>query len=73
MIQFRVVTVTNNLEAHPQYREDTREFPRLVQHIEDAVEVFVVDMRDGGFWVASDFFYGTNITHFVVDSLEAPE
>lgn len=72
MIEFRVITITNDLQEHPQYRDDTEEFPNLVQYIEDEVETFVVDMRDGGFWGASDFFFGTNITHFIVDSSEAP-
>ena len=45
MIKFRVVTVTSNLEEYPQHREDTKEFPYLVDSRE-ATETFVVD-EDG--------------------------
>ena len=72
MIKFRVVTVTNDLEAYPQYREDTDEFPYLADRlVEDEIETFVVD-EDGGYWEAKDFFSGTNITYFIVDSSERP-
>jgi len=73
MRKLRVVTVTNNVEAYPQHCEDSEEFPYLVDDlVEDQVEHFIVD-EDGGFWNARDFFYCTNITHFIVDSSEAPE
>jgi len=72
MITFRIVTVTNNLESYPQHWEDTREFPDLVEELDNDIETFVIDPRDGGWWVASEFFGCTNISHFVVDSGEAP-
>jgi len=70
MITFRLVTVTNSA-AYPQHREDSEEFPHLVDHVEDEIEHFIVD-EDGGWWEARDFFYCTNITHFIVDSSERP-
>ena len=72
MIKFRVITVTNNLEAYPQHREDSEEFPYLVDYlVEDQVEHFIVD-GDGGYWAARDFFDCNSITHFIVDSSERP-
>jgi hypothetical protein len=72
MRKLRVVTVTNNLEEYPWNREDTEEFPYLVDYVEDEIGLFVVD-EDGGFWEASEFFHCTNITHFIIDSSESPE
>lgn len=72
MIQFRVVTITNDLEEYPQYRADTEEFLELVQWIEDEIEVLVIDPRDGGFWPAREFFEMVRVKHFIVDSSEAP-
>jgi len=72
MITFRVVTVTNNLEQYPQHVYDNDEFPHLIDYVEDEVETFVVDENDGGFWKSSEFFQCTNVTHFLIDSSEAP-
>lgn len=71
MIKFRIVNVTTDLDEYPQYREDTEEFAHLIVYVEDDFETFIVD-EDGGFWEAKDFFYCTNITHFIVDSTERP-
>ncbi len=72
MIQFRVVTITNNVDRYPQYREDTEEFPDLVVFVEDEFESLVVDPRDGNFWKVNEFFDCVDIRHFIVDSSEAP-
>lgn len=72
MIVFRVVKITNNLDKYPQCREDNEEFPNLVPRVEDEFEIFVVDPRDGGFWMAKEFFECTSTTHFIIDSSEAP-
>ena len=72
MIKFRIVTVTNDLEQYPQHREDSEEFPHLVDRlVEDEIEHFVVD-EDGDYWVMGEFFHCVNITHFIVDSSEKP-
>ncbi len=73
MIRFRVATITNDLEAYPQHRDDTEEFSEYIVFLDDDVETFVIDTRDGGFWAASRFFICNNITVFMVDSSEAPD
>ncbi len=72
MIQFRVVTITDDLAKYPQYHEDTEEFSDLVVFLTDPIESFVVDPRDGNFWPIEEFFNDTDISHFVIDSSEAP-
>ena len=72
MIQFQVITITNDIERYPQFREDSEEFCHLIEFIDDEVETFIVDERDDGFWTADEFFDCTRITTFVVDSMEAP-
>lgn len=74
MIKFRVVTITNNLEEYPQYRDDTEEFPEMVFYVvEDEVDTFVVDTRNGDFWPAREFFNMVTISYFIIDSAEEPK
>ncbi len=73
MIEFRVITITNDLDKFPQFREDTEEFPDLVKEMEHYVETLVVDPRDGRYWPASDFFDDTGVTRIIVDAAEVPE
>ena len=73
MKKLRLVIVTNNPEEYPQHREDSEEFPHLVDRVEDEIELFIVDDEDGGYWEARDFFNCTNVTHFIVDSSEVSE
>ena len=73
MIEFRVVTITNDLDKFPQYQEDTEEFPEFVEILKHHVETYVVDPRDGCGWEASEFFDRTGVTRVVVDAEEVPE
>jgi hypothetical protein len=74
MVDLRVVTVTSNLEEYPHLRRDTEEFPYLVSEcVEDEVEDFIVDVRDGGYWTCREFFECSSVTHFLVEDSEAPE
>ncbi len=64
-IPLRVVTITNNLEAYPEFTKDTLEFTFLVGHIEDEVETFIVGEDD--YWRQQDFFPANGgIKHLVV-------
>jgi hypothetical protein len=73
MVEFKIVTVTNNSEKFPWY-DDTFWHPGLVSDIPDDMEVadFVVDER-GGSWLASEFFKHTDVLRFFVNEDEAPE
>ena len=73
MIEFRVITITSDLDNFPQYQEDTEEFPELIETMTHYVETLVVDPRDCGCWKASEFFDATDITRVVVDVAEVPE
>ncbi len=73
MRKLRVIHVTTDLNTYPGCRENNEEFPHLVERlVEDDFESFVVD-EDGGYWTTREFFDCTSITHFIVDSSEAPE
>ena len=73
MRKLQLVTVTNNLDKHPQYHEESEDFPWLVKQVEDEVETFVFDEEYGGYWKSREFFDRTNVTHFIVDSNEVPK
>lgn len=62
-MRYRVVTVTNNLADYPQDEADTKEFPKLVEQVEDEEETFIVD-EEGNFWLASEFFYQNILIEF---------
>lgn len=68
--KLRVVNITNNLEKYPEYTDDTKEFPYLVEHVGDEIEVFVVEPDTSGvsFWRANYFFHYTNVREFLVDA-----
>jgi hypothetical protein len=66
MIEFRVVTITKDLERNPECREATEEFPEMVPYVEDEVEVFVVG--GGDFWPAREFFNMLSVECFTVDA-----
>ena len=69
--KFRVIVVTNNPEEYPQYAEASKEFPDLVEEIEDECETFVVLIESSrferGHWPARDFFMMVHIGSFESD------
>lgn len=74
MVEFRLMTVTNNLDRYPEHDEDTYNNPGLVSDIPDCNEVadFVVDER-GDSWLAHEFFRQTDVRRFFVNEDEAPK
>lgn len=68
MIELQVVTLTTDVAKYPEHAEDTAKYPDLVSYIDDEVESFVVDPRDGGgFWGADEFFACNRVTRILVD------
>lgn len=67
--ELKVVTVTNDLKACPEYAEATAEYPRLVKYVGDQVETFIVDPL-GGFWPADEFFDMVSLSAIAVDPKE---
>ena len=63
-IPLRVVTVTDDIEANPEFAADTKEFPYLVDYIEDEIETFIVGEDD--FWRHQDFFLLGDIKRFTI-------
>lgn len=67
--KLRVVIITNNLAEYPQHKDDTNEFPHLVEYVEDEEEIFIADpLNPDEFWTARDFFYCVNVREFLVDA-----
>ena len=54
-MKYKVITVTNNLNEYPHYREATLAHPELVDRVGDECETFVVD-ETGQYWPADEFF-----------------
>jgi hypothetical protein len=70
MIELQIVTITTDPAKYPEYADDTVKHPDLVSYVEDEVETFVVDPRDGGFWGANEFFDCNPVTRILVDPAE---
>ena len=67
MKRFRVVSITNNIEDYPESKEDTLEFPGLVEDVEDEQALFVIDLEADEIYKADDFFYSFNVKFFVIE------
>jgi hypothetical protein len=67
MKRFRVVSITNNTEDYPESKDDTLEFPGLIEDVEDEQELFVIDLEADEIYKASDFFYSFNVRFFTVE------
>lgn len=63
-MKYRLLRITNDINACPLAKEDTEEFPYIVKYVDDEEEFFVMD-EDGNFWEARDFFYMTDIKEFI--------
>ena len=61
----RVVWVTNNLEMNPECEKANKEFPHLIEYVEDDFDGFVVDEDDDdAFWPVREFFMMVDVTAF---------
>lgn len=65
-MEYRVVKITNNIEAYPDCKQDTEEFPNIVFHVEDEMDLFIVD-SDGKFWPSDEFFSMVEIKKFTTE------
>ena len=66
-MNYRVVSITNNVGEYPESAKDTENFPHLVQHLEDEHELFVVRLGTDDFWCADDFLQMVGIRDFSTD------
>lgn len=66
MYNFRVLRITNNIEDYPDCEKDTLEFPDLVEHVSDEMDIFIFNLETGNFWKAGDFFYEVSLSGFYV-------
>ena len=62
-MKYRVVKISNSVEEYPDCVADTKEFPHLIKHIEDEMQLFVI-AENGDFWDAEEFFNMNSITEF---------
>lgn len=63
---FKVVKISNNLEEYPECKKDTDDHPNLIEHVNDEMDIFIID-NDGGWCRADDFFYNENIKAFLAE------
>ena len=62
-MKYRVLNISNNIISNPECCEDSKEFPEIVEFVEDECELFIGD-ENRSFWLASEFFMMTNISEF---------
>jgi len=56
MNTFRVLQITNKIDEYPDCKEDTLEFPDLVEEVEDEMEIFILCVETDEFWKSREFF-----------------
>ena len=59
-----IVTPDAEKEYPAKYREDTKEFPHLIEVIEDEADIFVMDMDRSEWYPAKEFFHMVSISEF---------
>lgn len=76
MNKYKIVTVTNRIDKYPQFIDDSKLYPFLIEHIgfykssefddfEFEIDTFVVEEVTGKFWNAEIFFeYESHIKTF---------
>ena len=65
-MKYRVLKITNNVEKYPECKEDTKEFPDLVNYVKDEMELIIMNERDD--WVfADEFFFTHTVKEFNVE------
>ena len=62
-MKFNVVKITNNLDDYPECKNDTENYPSLVEYVDDEMELFIVD-EEGNSWAAGEFFFMVNMSKF---------
>ena len=67
-MNYRIVRISKNVEEYPDCADDTAEFPHLVRHIQDEMDIFVVLVGQEAekFWPASEFFLMVSASEFTI-------
>jgi len=66
-MNYRVVTITNNLEDYPGCKDDNEEFPEMIDYVSDETDLFIIEVHDDGtytWYPADEFFYMKKIKSF---------
>lgn len=70
MKNFRAVYIVRPKSKHeyPQiYRQDSAEFPHLIDEVEDESDIFIVDEATGEHYPSSEFFAMLFVVRFSAD------
>lgn len=65
---YKVVKIANNLKDYPDCKEDTNAYPELVKHVQDEMDLFIVDEDSGEWFPSNEFFYMVKLTTFTKTS-----
>jgi len=66
-MKYRVLRISNNLKDYPKCESDTKEFPQLVEYVEDEQETFIID-ENNTFWKSDDFFHMIDLKEFIAEN-----
>lgn len=66
MKNFKVISITSDLEAYPEYTANTLEHPDLVPYVEDDYEVFIVNVDKPTNWYRASEFFQCVTGHYTV-------
>ena len=79
-MKYRVVAITNNLNACADnangpwdWEGDTKEFPELIDYVEDEAVLLVIGPEKGQVWTVEDFFNCIPIKEFEAILIDGPD
>lgn len=62
-MKYKVLKITNNIEAYPEAKEDTLQYPNLINKVEDEFDLFIMN-ENGECYQADEFFNMIPIKEF---------
>jgi len=68
-MNFRVLKISTNVDEYPYCKEDSEEFPDLMEYVEDEMETFIYCLEDDCWWIAHEFFSMVRIKSFSSDNV----
>jgi len=63
-MKYKVIQITNDPGNYPQCVEDSSDYPDLIKHLDDEMDIFILEVETGYVYPASEFFFMTSIKEF---------
>lgn len=64
-MKYRVLKISNNVREYPECEQDSIEFPHLVEHLGDEMDIFIMNEK-GAYCLATEFFNTVDVREFEI-------